>query len=53
MSSELEYEDYTISWICALPFEATAAMLIDEDVVPKKGSPLYIARSSPSYSIDN
>ena len=31
MSSELKYEDYTIAWICALSFEATAAMfMLDE-----------------------
>ena len=31
MSSELKYEDYTVAWICALPFEATAAMfMLDE-----------------------
>jgi nucleoside phosphorylase len=31
MSSGLKYEDYTVAWICALPFEATAAMfMLDE-----------------------
>ena len=31
MGSELKYEDYTVAWICALPFEATAAMfMLDE-----------------------
>ena len=31
MTSELKYEDYTVAWICALPFEATAAMfMLDE-----------------------
>jgi nucleoside phosphorylase len=31
MSSELKYEDYTVAWICALPFEVTAAMfMLDE-----------------------
>jgi hypothetical protein len=31
MSPELKYEDYTVAWICALPFEATAAMfMLDE-----------------------
>jgi nucleoside phosphorylase len=28
MGSELKYEDYTFAWICALPFEATAAMFM-------------------------
>jgi nucleoside phosphorylase len=28
MSPELKYEDYTVAWICALPFEATAAMFM-------------------------
>jgi nucleoside phosphorylase len=31
MGSELKYEAYTVAWICALPFEATAAMfMLDE-----------------------
>jgi nucleoside phosphorylase len=31
MSSELKYDDYTVAWICALPFEATAAIfMLDE-----------------------
>jgi nucleoside phosphorylase len=31
MSRELKYEDYSVAWICALPFEATAAMfMLDE-----------------------